>query len=76
MGTKIKKKSTFSRKIFFSSSKKLTFEKENVILFKTFLNFNLFYLIAVFFFVNFVHMNVQNFRYIANFKTPHACFCC
>ena len=44
-----KRKSTFSRRIFFPSSKKLTFEKENVILFNTFLNFNLFYLIVVFF---------------------------
>ena len=37
-----KKKSTIFR-IFFSSSEKLTFEKENVILFNTFLNLNLFY---------------------------------
>ena len=32
---------------FFSSSEKLTFEKENVIFFNTFLNFDLFYLIVV-----------------------------
>ena len=44
-----KKKSTFSRRIFFSCSKKLTFEKENVILFNTFFNLNLFYLIVVMF---------------------------
>ena len=42
-----KKKSTFSRRIFFSSSEKLTFEKENVILFNTFVNFHLFYSIVV-----------------------------
>ena len=45
-----RKKITFSRRIFFSSSKKITFEKENVILFNTFFNLNLFYLIVVFFF--------------------------
>ena len=44
-----KKKSTFSSRIFFSSSKKLTFEKENVILFNTFLNFNLLYFNVVIF---------------------------
>ena len=32
---------------FFSSSEKLTFEKENVIFLSTFLNFNLFYFIVV-----------------------------
>ena len=42
-----KKKPTIFRKIFFSSSEKLTFEKENVILFNTFPNFNSFYLIVV-----------------------------
>ena len=31
----------------FSSSEKLTFQKENVIFFNTFLSFNLFYLIVV-----------------------------
>ena len=44
-----KKKSTFFRKIFFSSSEKLLFEQENVIFFNTFLNLNSFYLIVVFF---------------------------
>ena len=61
--TKIIKKIFFFRKIFFLSSKKLTFEKENVIFFNTFLSFNLFYLILLSFFVNFVHMNDQNFKY-------------
>ena len=42
-----KKKSTFSGMIFLPSSGKLTFEKENVILFDTFWNINLFYLIVV-----------------------------
>ena len=42
-----KKKSTFFRKIFFPSSEKLTFEKENVIFQNIFSNFNLFYLIVV-----------------------------
>ena len=41
------KKSTIFRKIFFSSSEKWNFEKENVILFNTFSNLNLFYLIVV-----------------------------
>ena len=58
------KKINFFRRIFFPSSEKLTFEKENVIFFNTFLNFDLSYLIVVVFFFNFVHMNVQNFRYI------------
>ena len=44
-----KKKSTFFRRIFFPSSEKLTFEKENVILFNTFLNLDLFNLIVVIF---------------------------
>ena len=44
--TKVKK-NLFFRRIFFSSSEKLTFEKENVIFFNTFLNFDLFYLIVV-----------------------------
>ena len=35
------------RRIFFSSSEKLTFEKKNVIFFNTYLSFNLFYLIVV-----------------------------
>ena len=43
---------------------KLTFEKENVIFKSIFSNLNLFNLIMVNFFVKFVHMNVQNFRYI------------
>ena len=34
-------------RIFFSSSEELTFEKENVIFFNTYLNFNSFYLIVV-----------------------------
>ena len=42
-----KKKSTFFLRIFFPSSEKLTFEKENVILFNIFLNLDLFYLIVV-----------------------------
>ena len=42
MWTKMIKKYTFFR-IFFSSHEKLTFEKENVIFFNTFLNSNLFY---------------------------------
>ena len=42
-----KKKYIFFRTIFFSSSEKLTFEKENVIFFNTYLNFNSFYLIVV-----------------------------
>ena len=63
MWTKVKK-NYFFQKDFFSSSKKLNIEKENVIFLNTFLNFNLFDLIVVFLFVNFVHMNVQNFRYI------------
>ena len=46
MWTKIIKKSTFFRRIFFSSSEKLNFDKENVIFF-TFFYFNLFYLIVV-----------------------------
>ena len=45
--TEDKKKSTFSRRIFFSSNKKLTFEKENVIVFNTFFNLNLFYSIVI-----------------------------
>ena len=44
-----KKKIYFFRRIFFSSSEKLTFEKENVIFLNTFLNFDLFYLIVVIF---------------------------
>ena len=48
---KVKKKSIFLEGFFFSSEK-LTFEKENVIFFNTYLNFNLFYLI------------VDNFLYI------------
>ena len=42
-------KSTCFKKIFFSSSEKLTFEKENVNFLNTFLNFHLFYLIVVIF---------------------------
>ena len=38
------KKNLLFLETFFSSSEKLTFEKENVIFFNTFLNFNLFYL--------------------------------
>ena len=41
------KKSIFSRRIFLSNSEKLTSQKENVILFNTLLNVNLFYLIVV-----------------------------
>ena len=41
MWTKIIKKIYFFRRIFFSSSEKLTFEKENVILFNTFLVVNI-----------------------------------
>ena len=41
------KKLIFLEGFFFSSSAKLTFEKENVILFNTFLNLNLFYSILV-----------------------------
>ena len=41
------KKSIFCRRIFFSSSEKLIFEKENVIFFNTYFNFNLFYFIVV-----------------------------
>ena len=63
MWTKIIKRSTLFGMIFFSSSEKLTFEKK-CDFFNTCLNFYLFYLIVVIFFVNFVHMNVQNFRYI------------
>ena len=37
-----KKKSAIFRIFFFSSSEKLTFEKENVILFNNFLNLNLY----------------------------------
>ena len=37
----------FFRRIFFPNSEKLIFEKENVILFNTFLNLNLFYSIVV-----------------------------
>ena len=50
------KKSTFFRKIFFfSTSEKLPFEKENVILESIFLNLNLFYLIVVnFLWISFV----------------------
>ena len=44
---KSKKKICFFRRIFFSSSEKLTFEEENVIFFNTYLNFNLFNLIVV-----------------------------
>ena len=40
-------KNYFFQKDFFLSSEKLTFEKENVIFFDTFLNFNLFDLIVV-----------------------------
>ena len=47
MWTKIILKISFFEKDFFSSSEKLTFEKENVIFLNTFLNFNLFYLIVV-----------------------------
>ena len=47
MWTKIKKKSTFFKRAFFSSSEKLTFEKENVMFSNTFLNLNLFYWIVV-----------------------------
>ena len=42
-----KKKSTFFRKIFFSTSEKLPFEKENVIFYNIYLNLNLFYSIVV-----------------------------
>ena len=62
-----KKKSTFSRRIFFQAifaSKKLTFEKENVILFNTFFNSKFISFNCSYFFVNFSHTNVQNFRYI------------
>ena len=38
---------TFFRRIFFSSSKKWTFEKENVIYLNTFFNFNVFHLILL-----------------------------
>ena len=41
------KKIYFFRRIFFSSSEKLTFEKENMIFLNIFLNYNLFYLIVV-----------------------------
>ena len=61
-----KKNLLFLEGFFFSSSETLTFEKENLIFFNTYLNFNLFYLILVIFFINFVHMNVQNFRYMKN----------
>ena len=37
----------FKNLLFFSSSKKISFEKENVIFFNTFLIFNLFYSIVV-----------------------------
>ena len=53
-------------RIFVSGVENLTFETENVI-FSSSLNFYLFYSIVVNFFVNFVHMNVQNFRYIKFF---------
>ena len=42
-----KKKIYFCLEDFFSSGKKLTFEKENVIFFDTYSNFNLFNLIVV-----------------------------
>ena len=47
MWTKLIKKSTFFRRIYFSSSEKLTLEEENVIFLKYFFSFNLFYLIVV-----------------------------
>ena len=47
LGWVTEKKIYFFRRIFFSSGKKFTFEKGNVILFNTFLNLNLFYLIVV-----------------------------
>ena len=47
--------------------------RENVIFLNTFSNFNLLYLIVVIFFVNFVHMNVQKFRYIKKKCSFPAC---
>ena len=41
------KKIYFFRRIFFSISEKLNFEKENVIFYNNFLNCDLFYLIVV-----------------------------
>ena len=43
------KKNLLFLESFFSSREKLTFEKENLIFFNTYLNFNLFYLIVVIF---------------------------
>ena len=48
-GCESKKKYTFFRKIFFSSSEKLIFENENVIFLNTFLNFDLVFVIVVIF---------------------------
>ena len=44
-----KKNLLYLQEFFFSSSEKLTFEKENVIFFNTHLNFNLFNLILIIF---------------------------
>ena len=49
MWTKVEKNLLFLERFIFSSSEKLTFEKENVIFLNTFFNFNLFYLIEVIF---------------------------
>ena len=49
MWTKVKKNLLFLERFFFSSSEKLTFEKEILIFLNTFLNFNLFYLIVLIF---------------------------
>ena len=57
---KRKIKSTFFRKIFFSTSEKLAFEKENVIFKNIFLNLNLFYLIVV---------NFLKISFILTFRT-------
>ena len=47
-----------------------------MIFLNTFLNCNLFYSILVIFLMNFVHRNVQNFRYISSTgcRAASACF--
>ena len=66
------KKITFFRRIFLSSEK-LTFEKETMVFFNTSLNFNLFYLIVVFF-CNFRSYECSELQVNAVILTIFLCF--
>ena len=62
-----KKNLLFLERFFFQAVKNYFLSKKMWFFFNTFLNLNSFYL-SVVFFVNFVHMNVQNFSYIQKFQ--------